>query len=112
MQVKNKEPWQKVSICLPLTIIFNPNQLLEPTHGVTLQVVLSAWLRNEGTKQVRRAAKNPYACRQQWQCCETMTTVSQYHTYSGRHLNFYTEIVFKPLLYPTKPKINTQIFFP
>lgn len=59
MQVKNKEPSRKASIPLPLAIIFNPNQLLELTHSVTLQAVVSAQLRNEGTKQVQRAAKIP-----------------------------------------------------
>lgn len=58
-QVKNKEPSRKASIPLPLAIIFNPNQLLELTHSVTLQAVVSAQLRNEGTKQVQRAAKIP-----------------------------------------------------
>lgn len=44
-----KKPGKKASIHLLLAIIFNPNQVLEATHGVTLQAIMPAQVRNEGT---------------------------------------------------------------
>lgn len=48
MKFKNVETWQKASFHL-LLAIFNPNQLLEATHGVTLQAIMPAQWRNAGT---------------------------------------------------------------
>lgn len=40
---------------------------------------------------------------------EPWQKASQDHICSGCHLNFYAEIIYKPLLYLIKPKPNTQI---
>lgn len=58
-QANNEETWQKASIHFLLVIIFNPNQLLEATHGVTLQAIMPAQLRNAETNLAQREAEIP-----------------------------------------------------